>query len=97
MKDSHFHDDLTRLIRNRAYAYDSSPGGGFLAAPPVPNRVGAGGLFTTVNDLLKWDQAMYDDRLGAPGLTRLIEQPVNWGDRQKMPLASISASTEALK
>src|SRR5438552_9442450 len=73
MKDSHFHDDLTRLVRNRAYAYDPKPGGGFLAAAPVPNRVGMGGLFTTVNDLFKWDQSLYDDRLGAPGLIHLME------------------------
>src|SRR5262249_51384997 len=84
MKDSHFHDDLTRLVRNRAYAYDPKPGGGFLAAAPVPNRVGAGGLFTTVNDLFKWDQSLYDDRLGAPGLIQLIETTGKLNDGRRL-------------
>src|SRR5260370_5715424 len=50
MKDSHFHDDLTSLVRNRAYAYDPKPRGGFLAAAPGPNRVDAGRLIPTPTD-----------------------------------------------
>jgi CubicO group peptidase (beta-lactamase class C family) len=87
MNDSHFHDDLTRLVRNRAYAYDPKPGGGFLAAAPVPNRVGAGGLFTTVNDLFKWDQSLYDGRLGAPGLIQLIETTGTLNDGRQLETA----------
>jgi CubicO group peptidase (beta-lactamase class C family) len=84
MRDSHFHDDLTRLVRNRAYAYIARTGGGLSAAPPVPNRVGAGGLFTTVNDLFRWDQSLYDGRLGQPGLIDLLERPGQLNDGSQL-------------
>src|SRR5262245_57756531 len=51
MKDTHFHVDATRIIKRRAYAYEPLPDGGFRLAQPVPTRIGAGGIFTTVEDL----------------------------------------------
>jgi hypothetical protein len=46
--------------------------------------VGAGGLFTTVNDMFKWDQSLYDDRLGAPGLLQLMETTGQLNDGQPL-------------
>jgi CubicO group peptidase (beta-lactamase class C family) len=56
MKDTHFHADATRLVKRRAYGYELLAGGGVRLAPPVPTRVGAGGIFTTVEDLARWDR-----------------------------------------
>ena len=75
MKATHFHGDATRLVKQRAYAYEPSPDGGLRLAPPVPTRVGAGGIFTTVEDLARWDQNFYDGRVGGAALVRQMTTP----------------------
>jgi CubicO group peptidase (beta-lactamase class C family) len=75
MKATHFHGDATRLVQQRAYAYELSPSGVLRLAPPVPTRVGAGGIFTTVEDLARWDQNFYDGRVGGQPLIRQITTP----------------------
>jgi CubicO group peptidase (beta-lactamase class C family) len=75
MSDTHFHSDPTRLINRRAYAYEPSPGGGLRPGPPVPTRVGAGGIFTTVEDLARWDRNFYEAQVGGESLIRQITTP----------------------
>jgi CubicO group peptidase (beta-lactamase class C family) len=75
MKDTHFHVDATRIIKRRAYAYEPLPDGGFRLAQPVPTRIGAGGIFTTVEDLARWDQNFYDARVGGNALIKQITTP----------------------
>jgi len=75
MKDTHFHADATRIVKRRAYAYEPLSGGGLRLAPPVPTRVGAGGVFTTVEDLARWDQNFYDARVGGAELIKLVTTP----------------------
>lgn len=75
MKDTHFHADATRIVKRRAYAYEPLPSGGLRLAPPVPTRIGAGGIFTTVEDLARWDQNFYDARVGGNMLIKQITTP----------------------
>jgi hypothetical protein len=45
------------------------------AAPPTVatnDLYGDGGLITTINDLAKWSAAFYEDRIGEPGVVRLM-------------------------
>jgi CubicO group peptidase (beta-lactamase class C family) len=75
MKATHFYGDATRLVKQRAYAYEPGPGGGLRLAPPVPTRLGAGGIFTTIEDLARWDQNFYDGRVGGDALVKQITTP----------------------
>lgn len=71
MTDSHFHDNNAMIIPNLANGYFMRHDGWGL----LPMRfalVGSGGLYTTVEDLYKWDQNFYDNRLGK-GSQDLIE------------------------
>ncbi len=72
MDNTHFHDDHTLPVRNRADGYASSEDG-FRIANTTLDHVGDGGVFTTVEDLFSWDQAFYSDIFGAE-LTRLMHQ-----------------------
>jgi CubicO group peptidase (beta-lactamase class C family) len=54
MTNTHFRDDHTALVKNRALAYRPRAGGGWQLDMPGFDVVGDGGLFTTVEDLLKW-------------------------------------------
>jgi hypothetical protein len=54
MKDTHFHDDNTELVKHRTYSYESGPDKKIKHAPLNYAVVGATSLFTTVEDELKW-------------------------------------------
>jgi CubicO group peptidase (beta-lactamase class C family) len=67
MKNTHFHDDHTMIVRNRATGYAPKDGGGFQISMTTLDMVGDGGVFTTVDDLFLWDQNFYHNRLGRGG------------------------------
>jgi CubicO group peptidase (beta-lactamase class C family) len=74
MSNSHFRDDHTTLVKNRALAYSPRSGGWQMNVPGF-DVVGDGGLFTTVEDLAKWarnfdDHTVGGDELAARVLTR---------------------------
>ena len=74
MTNSHFRDDHTTLVKNRAFAYSPRAGGWQMNVPGF-DVVGDGGLFTTVEDLAKWarnfdDRTVGGDELAARVLTR---------------------------
>ncbi len=71
MRHTHFEDDHTEDVRNRATGYDPS-GHGFSAVRSSFDQVGDGGLLTTLNDLALWDQEYYENKLGGSDLGRLL-------------------------
>ena len=75
MTVSHFHTDLSRLVPNRAYAYDRRPDGSFVLNSPQNERAGAGGLFTTVRELARWDENFYDGKVGGADVIEMLETP----------------------
>ncbi len=73
MTHTHFHQDLTQLVPDRAYSY-SPKGKGFAAAPLNYANVGATSLFTTAADLAVWLDNFRDPKVGgAAGVARLQE------------------------
>lgn len=54
MKDTHFHDDNTELVKLRTYSYEAGSDRTYKHAPLNYAVVGATSLFTTVEDELKW-------------------------------------------
>lgn len=74
MGDSHFHDDPGHVIQGRAMSYEVDEESGEVRQNYIStfNRVGPGGLYTTVGDLVKWDQNFYESRVGGPGFTEYM-------------------------
>ncbi len=64
MTRTHFHDDHTMIVRGRTSAYQPRPDGGFRISIPVFDTDGATSLFTTVGDLLRWEQNFVDVTVG---------------------------------
>jgi CubicO group peptidase (beta-lactamase class C family) len=56
MSNTHFHDDYTMVVKGRALAYAPRPEGGWRFSIPNFDTYGATSLFTTVGDLLKWQE-----------------------------------------
>ncbi|MDH4217429.1 MAG: beta-lactamase family protein [Candidatus Aminicenantes bacterium] len=78
MKHSHFHDDHTMVVKNRASGYSPQNGGGFRISMTTLDMIGDGGIFTCVDDLLLWDKNFYHNKLGK-GCRELIDRMLTTG------------------
>lgn len=63
MVNSHFHQDLTQLVRGRAYSYARAKGT-YVSAPLNYANAGATSLFTTARDLSRWLDCFREPRVG---------------------------------
>lgn len=63
MRQTQWRDDWNRVVPHRATAYSSTKDG-FRVEMPFMNVYGAGGLLTTVSDLLVWNEELSHPRIG---------------------------------
>ena len=75
MTRTHFHDDHSMIVKDRTSAYQPRAGGGFRISIPVFDTYGATSLFTTVEDLAKWDQNFVDKKIGGDALIEQMQTP----------------------
>lgn len=85
MENTHFHNDLTLIVKNRAVGYSPTKEG-FRIDMSTFDQVGDGGLYTTVEDLYLWDQAFYNNKLGKE-LMELIQTPGELNSGEKLDYA----------
>ena len=73
MTHTHFHDDPGHVMKGRAMSYESDGKGGFrISYLQNFDKIGAGGLYTTVEDLRKWDENFYTHQVGGDALQKMI-------------------------
>lgn len=72
MASSHFHDDYSEIVRNRACGYKKEKKE-HKGSVSILDVVGDGGLYTTLNDLARWDRNYYDNRVGGLGQALIRE------------------------
>ncbi|MBL8268719.1 serine hydrolase domain-containing protein [Steroidobacter sp.] len=65
MNSTHFRNDHAEINRGEAWGYVPAPGGKFRLAVTNFDTVGPTSLYTTVEDLAKWDQNFYEQRVGS--------------------------------
>ncbi len=82
MGHTSWRDNFRRIVPGRAVAYGGNPGGGFFQDMPFENTYGHGGLLTTVGDLLIWNDALTQGRLGKTVSAKMQEQAVLTGGRR---------------
>lgn len=75
MKSTAHRSDLRAVIKNRALAYDKTDGR-WKMAMLISNDRGGGGLFSTASDLLIWNDALTNARLGKFVTEKLQEQTI---------------------
>lgn len=87
---SEVNDDSTAVIPNRAYGYAprtaaviaqlrnvgifARPGPGWILLARNSPHFGCSGVFSTVDDLAKWDENWYSQRVGGSGFTSLMSR-----------------------
>ena len=69
MRSTHFHDDRTHVIRNRAVGYARAERGFEMVHPWDWEEVGSGGLYSSAKDLARWDQHFDTESVGGEGFT----------------------------
>lgn len=73
MTHTHFHDDPGHVMKGRAMSYEPDGAGGFrISYLQNFDKTGAGGLYSTVEDLQKWDENFFTHKVGGDALQTLI-------------------------
>ncbi len=80
MMHTHFHDDHNHIVASRATGYAPTEDGYRISVTNL-EMIGDGGVFTSIEDLAHWVDALNEDRLG-PGLKSVLEStvPLTGGD-----------------
>jgi len=60
MHNTHFHNDHTQIVKNRASGYTPASNDSYKIRMTNLDMIGDGGIFTTINDIKKWDDAFYE-------------------------------------
>lgn len=87
MEQTHFHRDHQQIVKNRAYSY------GFKKREIVKNilsyaNVGATSLFTTVEDMAKWDKNFYAGKVGGMSVLKKMVQKGVLNDGKEIEYAN---------
>lgn len=73
MKNTHWDDDRSMVVKNRVVSYGVGKLTPWRHFIKNINAVGDGNLLTTVEDLAKWDQNFYDNKVGGTGFTEYVQ------------------------
>lgn len=68
MHDTRYVTDMRDVVKNRATAYEPAPEGQWREAMSGWELMGAGGVYTTVDDLAKWDDNFTSGLVGGTSL-----------------------------
>jgi len=86
MTHTEFRDDHTALIPQRALGYEPS-GSTYRISQPETDVVGDGGVYSTVEDLAKWDANFRTGRVGGKQAIAMLQEPGKLNDGQTLPYA----------
>jgi CubicO group peptidase (beta-lactamase class C family) len=76
MTHTRFYDDRSVVVPGRVAAYAPGAGGGFRVDWSTNfEKIGDGGLMSSVDDLLLWDRNFYDNKLGKGTLLKELQTP----------------------
>lgn len=76
MTHTRFYDDRSVVVPGRVAAYEPRQSGGFRVDWSTNfEKIGDGGLMSSVDDLLLWDRNFYDNKLGKGTLLKELQTP----------------------
>lgn len=61
MNNTHFHNDHRQIVKNRASGYIPNGKDSHEISMTTLEMIGDGGIFTTIEDVKKWDDAFYNE------------------------------------
>lgn len=87
MLNTQFHHNNATIIKQRASGYSRTRSGGYRHIYSTPEYTGNAGVYTTVKDLIKWNQAFYDRKLLKDDFWNLMMSPGTLNNGEKIPYA----------
>ncbi|MGB0424441.1 MAG: serine hydrolase domain-containing protein, partial [Flavobacteriales bacterium] len=60
MNNTHFHNNHNEIVKNRASGYTPTGENSYQISMTTLDMIGDGGIFTSVNDIKKWEDSFYD-------------------------------------
>jgi len=88
MKNTQYVDDHTLVIPARALAYAARGEGKYAISMTNAERIGPGGLYTTVEDLARWDRNFYRGDVGGMDLLGSMLSPGRLSNGKTLAYAS---------
>lgn len=86
MRNTEFRDDHNEIIPHRAIGYQPS-GSTYRISQPEFDVVGDGGVFSTIEDLAKWDANFESGRVGGRAGVAELQEPGRLNNGQTIPYA----------
>lgn len=87
MTRSVINDSFVKMIPGRALGYYDDEQGNWLNAPLTDSVVGPTNVYTTVEDLARWDENFYAGQVGGRAVIERIEQPGRLNDGTELDYA----------
>jgi CubicO group peptidase (beta-lactamase class C family) len=87
MTSTSFNDNHRTVINGLVNGYLPAEGGRFMKGMPADDFTGSGSLFTTVEDMARWDQNFYDRRVGSSSIIEQMLTPGLLNDGTKLEYA----------
>lgn len=97
MKNTQYFDNRFEVVKNRAAGYMVGPQG-IRMRSSLFDLVGGGGVMTTVEDLLLWDQNFYEPKVGNKELIALMTTPavLTGGDKNDYAFGLVKTTYKGL-
>jgi len=83
MAETHFRNDHTAILPGRALAYSPRAGGGFQIDLSNWDQLGDGAVYSSVEELIKWDEDYYRRTVGGQALVDKLTEPGTLNDGRK--------------
>jgi len=74
MERSRFGDDRVEVIDERVVGYRATDDGYGMFHAWNYDKVGAGGMYSSIEDLARWDRNWYTEEVGGPGFTEQLRE-----------------------
>jgi hypothetical protein len=87
MTRSYINDSIVKVIPGRALGYYDDGQGNWLNAPLTDSVVGPTNVYTTVEDLCKWDENFYTGQVGGQVVLERMHQPGQLNDGTELDYA----------
>ena len=88
MEHTHFQDDYNRLVKNRSYGMTRTRGRVYRRDIPAFDTVGATSLFTTVEDMARWNRNFDTMEVGGSSVFEMMLERGRLNNGEKLDYAS---------
>ena len=88
MTNTHFHDNHAEIVPQRATGYAPRREGGFQIDMSGFEQTGDGAVYTTIEDLLRWDRNFYKPKVGGPQLLEQLHATGGLNSGEKLTYAA---------